>query len=509
MVGFEVLFFCFIAWLFYRHYLRPYYLVKKSLLLPGPPPSLYYGNYLEIQEAGYLESIAKWLSKYDVTFIYYLGIKPVVVTEDVEIIKSITVKNFDSFVNRSYVPPLLKKGKVRGLLQLRDEEWQRMRRILSPTFSSKKLRIMSPLIQQSCKRLNEKISTVSNSGESVDVWKWFGLFSMEVILATAFGRDVDFQRNKETPIVKAAASIFRTGKVSSSTSFERLTLLLSHFPWIVPLLKYLARNSAPAKNWDYLEDISLNIIEERRKAMASGSTRQDLLQSLLEASEENMQDDGKPSCSGCLSNDEILATIITILNAGYETTSNALGYTAYLLALNPATQDKLTREIQDYYDANPDASLYDAAENIDYVTMVLNESLRLYPPAPRFNRECKQTCAVSDNLVILEGVDVSIPVFLLHRNPKYWPNPEKFDPERFRPGEQSYPPFAYIPFGEGPRHCIGKRFALLEAKMALVSIIKDFQFKKTTDTEVPLSLSVGITMSPKNGIYLKIVQSTM
>ena len=509
MVGFVTLFCCFIAWLFYRHYLRPYYLVKKSLLLPGPPPSFYYGNYLEIQEAGYLESIAKWLSKYDVTFIYYLGIKPVVVTEDVEIIKSITVKNFDSFVNRSYVPPLLKKGKVRGLLQLRDEEWQRMRRILSPMFSSKKLRMMSPLIQQSCKRLNEKISTVNNSGESVDVWKWFGLFSMEVILATAFGRDVDFQHNKETPIVKAAASIFRTGKVSSSTGFERLTLLLSHFPWIVPLLKYLARKSVPAKNWDYLEDISLNIIEERRKAMASGSTRQDLLQSLLEASEENMQEDGKPSCSGCLSNDEILATVITILNAGYETTSSALGYTAYLLALNPAIQDKLTREIQDYYDANPDASLYDAAENVDYVTMVLNESLRLYPPAPRFDRECNKTCAVSDNLVILEGVDVSIPVFVLHRNPKYWPNPEKFDPERFRPGEQSYPLFAYLPFGEGPRHCIGKRLALLEAKMALVSIVKDFQFKKTTDTEVPLSLSVGITMSPKNGINLKIVPNTM
>ena len=503
-----MLFCCFIAWLFYRHYFRPYYLLKNSLLLPGPPPSFYYGNYLEIREAGYFESIAKWLSKYDVTFVYYLGIKPVVLTEDVEIIKSITVKNFDSFVNRSYVPPLLKKGKVRGLLQLRNEEWQRMRRVLSPTFSSKKLRMMAPMIQKSCKKLNEKMSAVSNSGESVDVWKWFGLFTMEVILATAFGRDVDYQNNEDTPVVKAVASIIKTGRSTSSTSFERLVLLLSHFPWVVPLLKYFARKSVSAMNWDYLEDVSLNIIKERRKAMASGSTRQDLLQSLLEACEETEQAD-EDNPSGCLNNDEILATVVTILNAGYETTSNALGYTAYLLALNPAIQDKLTREIQDYYDANPDASLYDAAENIDYVTMVVNESLRLYPPAPRFNRECNQTCVVSDNLVLLEGVDVSVPVFLLHRNPKYWPNPEKFDPERFRPGEQSYPPFAYLPFGEGPRHCIGKRLALLETKMALVSIIKDFQFKKTTDTEIPLSLSVGITMTPKNGIYVNIVQSAM
>ncbi|XP_065914971.1 cytochrome P450 3A9-like [Dysidea avara] len=376
-----------------------------------------------------------------------------------------------------------------------------MRRILTPTFSSKKLRMMVPLIQESCERLNEKMSSVNNNGESVDVWKWFGLFTMEVILATAFSRDVNTQKG-DNPLSTAAGAVFQN-TATTNERFEWLLMIMSHFPWIERLLRKLARRSAAARSFDYLEDTALKLIEDRRRRMSSvNNPPQDLLQLLLEAQDENEVGTGS---SGCLSNEEIVIIIITILLAGYETTSNALGYTTYLLALNPAIQDKLTREIQDFYDANPDASLYDAAENIDYVTMVLSESLRLYPPVPRTNRECNQTCFVSDDLVILEGVNVSFPIFLIHKNPEYWPNPEKFDPERFKPDEQSYPHFAYLPFGEGPRNCIGKRLAVLEAKMALVSIYREFQFKKTADTEVPLSLGVGLTMFPKNGINLNIV----
>ena len=147
--------------------------------------------------------------------------------------------------------------------------------------------------------------------------------------------------------------------------------------------------------------------------------------------------------------------------------------------------------------------MYDAAGNIDYVTMVLYESLRMYPPGLRTFRECTQTCAVSDELIIEKGVYVNVPILILHHNPEYWPNPESFDPERFDPNnEQSCPKFAYLPFGEGPRNCIGKRLALLEAKMTLVAIMRDLQFKRTTDTEVPLDFVTGLALTPKNGIKL-------
>ena len=402
---------------------------------------------------------------------------------------------------------LLKKGKkVHDLLQLRNEQWRRVRRILTPTFSSKKLKMMSPLIQESCERLRNKMAAVSDTNSSINVWEWFGMFTMEVILATAFSRDISSASDKDN-LIRAAASIFQIGRISAGNSLasERLTMILSHFPWSVPILRYLARRTRGAQSWDYLEETALKLIEDRRNTMATtGSTAIDLLQLMLEAHDENTE----TKSSGYLSNDEIVATVTTIILAGYETTNNALSYTAYLLALNPTIQDKLIKEINDYYEVNPDSSLYDAAENIEYVAMVLYESLRMFPPAPRTNRECKQTCAVTDDLIIEEGVEISFPIFLLHRNPEYWPNPDKFDPERFNPNtKQSYPTFAYLPFGEGPRNCIGKRLALLEAKMTLIAIFKDLQFKRCADTEVPLDLSVGLTMSPRNGIKLCIVSN--
>ena len=496
-----------ILWLAYTHYFRPYYVVKRRIRLDGPPPKVYSGNYWEIAKSGYLEIMEKWMSRYGPTFIIYLGIKPGIVTEDLEIIKSVMVKNFDSFMNRAKLPPLLRKGNVPDLLQLRDEQWRRVRRILTPTFSTKKLKMMSPLIQESCERLRNKMAAVSNTNSSVDVWQWFGMFTMEVILATAFSRDISVENGQENLLIKAAASIFDTLRRRSGLGLERVAMIISHSSWSIPLLRFLARRTREAQSSDYIEETALKLIEDRRNTMATtGSTAKDLLQLMLESHDENKQ----TKSSGYLSNDEIVSAIMTIILAGYETTSNALSYTAYLLALNPTIQDKLIKEINDYYEVNPDCSLYDAAENIEYVNMVLCESMRIFPPAPRTNRECKHTCAVADGLVIEEGCDITFPIFLLHRNPKYWPNPDEFDPERFNPNNaQSYPTFAYLPFGEGPRNCIGKRLALLEAKMTLVAILKELQFRRCADTEIPLSLGVGITMSPRNGIKLRIVSNSV
>ena len=445
------------------------------------------------------------MSQYGPTFICYFGIKPVIMTDDVEIIKSVMVKNFDSFINRHYLPTLIMKGDVESILGLHGDQWRRVRRILTPTFSSKKLRMMSPLIQESCERLKNKMAAVSDTNSSIDVWEWFGMCTMEVILATAFSRDISADNDKDNRLTRAAVSVFQSLTSGNTLDSENMMAILSHFPWSVPFLRLLARRTKFAQDYDYLEETALRLIQDRRNTMATiGSTSQDLLQLMLEAHDENAD----TKSSGYLSNEEIVSDIVAFMLAGYDTTSNALSYTAYLLALNPTIQDRLVREINDYYDVNPDSSLYDAAENIEYVTMVLYESLRMYPPAPRTNRECNRTCAVTDELIIEKGVDFSFPIFLLHRNPEYWPNPDKFDPERFNPNnEQSYPTFAYLPFGEGPRNCIGKRLALLEAKMTLIAVLKDLHFKRTAETEIPLDLSFGFTISPKNGVKLSIASN--
>jgi len=194
--------------------------------------------------------------------------------------------------------------------------------------------------------------------------------------------------------------------------------------------------------------------------------------------------------------------MVAMIMASYDALRSAISYSVYQLALNPTIQDKLTKEIKDYYDANPDSSLYDAVENIEYVDMVVHETLRMFITSPEARRECNETYAINNKLVIPKGTAIAIPFTCLHQNPEYWLNPDTFDPERFK--EQSYPKFAYLSFGEGPRNCIGKHLALLVAKMCLVTMLKEFQFRKTDKTEVPLELTADITSNSKHGIYLSI-----
>lgn len=477
--------------------------------ISGPTPVPFYGNYLEIARLGYLECISKWTSEFGATFVYYLGITPLVVTSDPEVIKSIMVKNFDSFVNRPFGALLIKKGsKNEELTFMEDEDWWRVRRTLAPVFTSKRLRMMTPLIEDCCHRLKNRMTTISNGDNTVEIWEWFGPYIMEVILATEFSRDISTTNGEESPLAKAASSIMLAAARNSgdSISDKKLQTILSHFPWCKPIMKYFARQTVVAQNFDCLEETAIKLIEDRSETFANTrNATHDLLQFMLEAHDENKETKSKRY----LRKGEVVGSVNTFMLASYDTIRGFLSYTVYLLALNPTIQDKLTHEINEYYDTNPASSLYDAAENIEYITMVLYESMRLYPPTPDAHRRCNKTCAVNDGLVILQNCVVCFPFYSLHQNPEHWQDPNTFDPERFNPNkEQQHPTYAYLPFGEGPRHCIGKRLALLVAKMSLVAMLKDFQFRQTMDTEVPLKLTCGFTAKPKNGIYLAVVANS-
>ena len=472
--------------------------------LAGPPPQLFFGNYKEIAKHGILKAIENWMSQYGPTFVYYLGIHTVVATQDPEVIRSIMVKNFDCFTNRIDFPMLMKKGKVPILFRMRDEQWRSIRHVLTPSFSSKKLKMMVPFIEEGCEKLKNKMAAICNTDGSVDVCILFKIYSLETVLSTAFSRDIDLNSDKENPLITAAVSIFQSLRrsVENNNTGEKLLMLMSHLPWITHPLRFIARRTTTAKSWDYAEDTALKMTNDRIDATKTGHVAQDLLQLMLQARDEN-------KAEGLLSSDEIAATVMAIMFTGFETTGYTLSFLAYLLALNPDAQDKLVKEINNYFDLNPDSSLNDAADNIEYVTMVLNEVMRMYPVVIP-DRECKETCNVTDDLKIEKGTYVTIPLFLLHRNPEYWPNPDKFDPERFGSNnKQTRPTFTYLPFGEGPRYCICKRYALLQSKVAIVSIFKDFHFRRAPDTEVPLDVCRGAVITPTNGIKLYIASNSV
>ncbi|NWZ77046.1 THAS synthase, partial [Poecile atricapillus] len=145
---------------------------------------------------------------------------------------------------------------------------------------------------------------------------------------------------------------------------------------------------------------------------------------------------------------------------------------------------------------------YQNVQELPYLDMVIAETLRMYPPAFRFTREAAKDCVVLGQH-IPAGAVIETAVGHLHHNPEFWPEPEKFIPERFtEEAKKERHPFAYLPFGAGPRGCIGMKMGLLETKMTLLRILQKFQFKACPETEIPLQLKSKATLGPKNGVYI-------
>ncbi|UYV82549.1 hypothetical protein LAZ67_21002741 [Cordylochernes scorpioides] len=218
-------------------------------------------------------------------------------------------------------------------------------------------------------------------------------------------------------------------------------------------------------------------------------------------------------CPG-LSETEILANAILFFFTGYETTASTLSHCAYMLALNPECQDRLAEEVFAALDdplfksSGPTrsdvqkASLdYDTVKKLPYLNAVISETLRMYSPASRTDRIAKENYVLGETgIVVPKGVLVQFPIHTIHHDAEYFPDPQRYDPERFLPeNRDKILPFTYIPFGAGPRNCIAERFALLEMKLCLAKVIHRFRFTQVPETQV-ISLTQNVTDPSYSGI---------
>uniref|UniRef100_UPI00398E99CA thromboxane-A synthase isoform X3 n=1 Tax=Pristiophorus japonicus TaxID=55135 RepID=UPI00398E99CA len=347
---------------------------------------------------------------------------------------------------------------------------------------------------------------------------YYGCFSMDVVASVAFGTQVDSQKNPEDPFVKHAKMIFN---VNFFKPFIFLSIIFPSF--MMPLRHLMPRTSMSKVNAFFISVIK-NIIALRDQ-QPSDQRRRDFLQLMLDAREKsdivdsNSQTEESPKTQNAkhtatanptkvqkriLTLDKILGQAFIFFAAGYETTSSTLAFTSYLLANHPESQELLLKEVDEFCKSHttPD---YNNVQKLPYLDMVISESLRMYPPGVRFSRVCEKDCLVN-GLLIPAGFTIEVPVGVLHYDPKYWPEPEKFKPERFTAEMKAERhPFVYLPFGAGPRNCIGMRLAQLEIKIALVRLLSKYSFQTCPETQIPVQIkSLGI-LGPKEGVILKIV----
>jgi len=211
-----------------------------------------------------------------------------------------------------------------------------------------------------------------------------------------------------------------------------------------------------------------------------------------------------------ITDDDITAQAVVFFAAGFDTSSTLMSYITYELAVNPDIQQKLVQEIDSALEKCNGDITYEALLGIKYLDMVTSETLRKWTPAEFTDRVCTKTYTIEaknpgeKTLTLDADTNCWIPIYGIHRDPQYYPNPDKFDPERFSDKNKSnIKPFTFMPFGVGPRSCIGSRFALLETKLIICGLLSKFQIVPVEKTQIPLLLKKGtFGMLTEKGIWL-------
>ncbi|KFQ53624.1 Cytochrome P450 3A13, partial [Nestor notabilis] len=475
----------------------PFGLFKK-LGIPGPRPLPFFGTCLEYRR-GFIEFDNECFQKYGKVWGIYDGRQPVVAVMDPQMIKSVLVKEcYSTFTNR-------RRADLAGVLNnaislAEDEQWKRIRTVLSPTFTSGKLKEMFPIMKDYGEVLVKNIQKQVEKNNALPVKEFFGSYSMDVVTSTSFGVNIDSMNNPKDPFVREMQ------KLITFDFFDPLFILTFVCPFITPLLAKMNVSFFPGDAVDFFMRSLSKIKQDREKEAHKG--RVDFLQLMIESQHSNNHGSNEANHSyKALTDIEILSQAFIFLFAGYEPTSNTLCYLAYELATHPDVQQKLLDEI-DTVLPNKAPLTYEAIMQLEHLDMALSETLRLFPIGGRLERTCKKDVEIN-GVTIPKGTIVMIPPYTLHRNPEYWPNPEEFRPERFtKENKEGIDQYTYLPFGAGPRNCIGMRFALLMMKTAITILLQHFTFQTCKETEIPLKMSSQGLLRPKNPIILKLVPRT-
>ncbi|XP_032742552.1 LOW QUALITY PROTEIN: cytochrome P450 3A1-like [Rattus rattus] len=382
-------------------------------------------------------------------------------------IKNVLVKEcFSVFTNHRDFGPVGIMGKAVSVAK--DEEWKRYRALLSPTFTSGRLKEMFPIIEQYGDILVKYLR--QEKGKPVPVKEVFGAYSMDVITSTSFGVNVDSLNNPKDPFVEKAKKLLRIDFL------DPFFLSVVLFPFLTPVYEMLNISMFPKDSIEFFKKFVYRMKETRLDSMQKH--RVDFLQLMMNAHNDSKDKESHTA----LSDMEITAQSIIFIFAGYEPTSSTLSFVLHSLATHPDTQKKLQEEI-DRALPNKAPPTYDTVMEMEYLDMVLNETLRLYPVANRLERVCKKDTEIN-GVFIPKGSVVMIPSYALHHDPQHWPEPEEFRPERFsKENKGSIDPYVYMPFGNGPRNCIGMRFALMNMKLALTKVLQNFSFQPCKETQ--------------------------
>ncbi|XP_060799046.1 cytochrome P450 3A30-like [Neoarius graeffei] len=465
----------------------------KNLGIPGPRPWPFLGTFLSYRK-GFHNFDMECFKKYGKVWGLYDGRQPLLMILDLEMIKAVMVKDcFSTFTNRRNMLTTYEGPFADAITLAKDEKWKRIRASLSPLFTSGRLKEIFPIAEKYADRFIDNLKR--NPRETIKVKEVFGPYSMDVVTSVSFSVEIDSINN---PDDQFGANV---KKLLNFNFFSPLLLILIIFPYAGLLLSKLGLSFFPKSTLDFFDSALKKIKEQHRK---NENRRVDFLQLMVQnqISDEQAKKADKHLSKG-LTDEEIISQSFIFILGGFETTSTTLTNLLYNLTINPDCMSKLVDEIDTTFPHGAPVT-YDALMKLEYLEMAINESMRLLPTAPRLERVCKKTTELNGVTIPKETVIV-IPAYVLHRDPQLWESPEEFKPERFGHGND-ISPYMFMPFGLGPRNCVGMRFALMIMKVGIVKLLQNFSVETCKETQIPIQLNS--LFQPKVPVTLKFIPRT-
>ncbi|EFN69191.1 Probable cytochrome P450 6a13 [Camponotus floridanus] len=437
---------------------------------------------------------------------------PVLILRDPDLVKSVFVKDFAYFTNRG-IPINNAQDPLSGhLFNLEGRKWKNLRSKLTPAFSSGKMKRMFYLLVECCEELQRLIdASCSGDRSTIEVREFAAKFTIDVIGSCAFGIQINALTDEESEFHQAAK---RLSRPSYKTTLWRM--LRTAMPGLYRLLGVQVIDPTVTT---FFKSVVSQMIGQRER---NEGRRHDFMDLLIELKNKGVlenesgaqiYDDENAQAAKEIELDEdaIAAQAFVFFAAGYETSSNTIAFCLHELALNQEIQERTRREICNALGMRDNKLTYDAVQDMKYLDMVILETLRKYPPAPLISRKCEYNYQIPNSKVELpSGMRVIIPIYGFHHDPNYYPDPMKFNPERFtEENKRTRHPYTYLPFGEGPRNCIGMRFALLQIKMGIISFLKNHRVEICERSIVPIKFSRrSLVTTSERGFWLAITPSS-
>ncbi|EDV48829.1 probable cytochrome P450 6d5 isoform X1 [Drosophila erecta] len=434
----------------------------------------------------------------------YLTLRPALLVRDAQLAHDVLVKDFASFHDRGVYVDEKNDPMSASLFQMEGTSWRALRNKLTPTFTTGKLKAMFETSDSVGDKLVDSIKKQlpETGAKELELKKLMATYAIDIIATTIFGLDIDSfaDPNNEFQVISR--------KVNRN-NFEDIVRGASSF--LYPgLEKFFVRIGWKQEATERMRELSNRTVDLREQ---NNIVRKDLLQLLLQLRNQgqvNTDDNvwsAESSKNGVksMSKDLIAGQLFLFYVAGYETTASTASFTLYELTQNPEVMEKAKEDVRSAIEKHGGMLTYEAISDMKYLEACVLETARKYPALPLLNRICTQDYPVPDSkLVITKGTPIIISLIGMHRDEEYFPDPLAYKPERYLEDGRDYNQAAYLPFGEGPRMCIGARMGKVNVKIAIAKVLSNFDLEiRKEKREIEFGVH-GIPLMPKSGVPVRL-----